>query len=240
MKRLKEETKSISFKGAFVIVIALHVAVVLAVMVFSNIKKNTKELLAKQKIKTQDQEFIQKETRSEWPQSFQKPKVVATIPSTKKREQTTTNPSPIIIPLKPSKPTSPSVPVIAKATPKPTPKPTHKTPSTKQTAIASTSAVQKSITNSLSKWQALASSNTIPKNAQTFAKSKIESELTAEFVDTPPNQVQTSQKTYVLTSGDNLYMVSKKLNVSFNELVKANNIRDVRDLYAGLTLKVPQ
>jgi type IV secretory pathway VirB10-like protein len=46
-------------------------------------------------------------------------------------------------------------------------------------------------------------------------------------------------KTYVLTSGDNLYSVCRRLNVSFNDMVALNNIRDVRDLYDGLTLKIP-
>jgi len=230
MKQL--EKKSISFKGAFVIVIALHIVVVLAIIAFSNIKKNAKELLAKQETERQDREFITREDRNEWPQANQKPKVVATIPKIKKQEQTSMKVSSIIIPIKPSKSPPLSVPVLAQTTPKPTPKPMPKRPSSKQTAIAKSSTLEKSITDSLNKWQSLAISESVPKNVQTFAKSKVEK-------DSLPNEQPARQKTYVLESGDNLYMVSKRLNVSFDDLVKANNIRDVRDLYAGLALKIP-
>lgn len=48
-----------------------------------------------------------------------------------------------------------------------------------------------------------------------------------------------SANQYTLAPGDNLYMVSRKLGVSYNELTKANGIRDPRQLRVGQTLKVP-
>jgi len=44
---------------------------------------------------------------------------------------------------------------------------------------------------------------------------------------------------YTLKSGDTLYGISRKFNVSFQDLVEYNQIRDVRDLYAGQTLNIP-
>jgi len=56
------------------------------------------------------------------------------------------------------------------------------------------------------------------------------------------NSVKPSAKTarhYTLAAGDNLYMVSRKLGVSYNDLTKVNGIRDPRTLRVGQTLKVP-
>ena len=53
---------------------------------------------------------------------------------------------------------------------------------------------------------------------------------------------QPSAKTvrrYTLAAGDNLYMVSRKLGVSYNDLAEANGIRDPRRLRVGQTLVVP-
>jgi LysM repeat protein len=48
-----------------------------------------------------------------------------------------------------------------------------------------------------------------------------------------------SARHYTLAAGDNLYMVSRKLGVSYNDLTKANGIRDPRSLRVGQTLVVP-
>ena len=45
---------------------------------------------------------------------------------------------------------------------------------------------------------------------------------------------------YTLAGGDNFYTVSKKLGVSFNKLAEYNNIKDVRSLRVGQTIKVPK
>jgi LysM repeat protein len=44
---------------------------------------------------------------------------------------------------------------------------------------------------------------------------------------------------YTLTAGDNLYLVARKLGVSFNDLARENGINDPRQLRIGQTLKVP-
>jgi LysM repeat protein len=44
---------------------------------------------------------------------------------------------------------------------------------------------------------------------------------------------------YILAPGDNFYVVSKKLNVSFTKLAEYNNIKDVRELKVGQVIMVP-
>jgi LysM repeat protein len=44
---------------------------------------------------------------------------------------------------------------------------------------------------------------------------------------------------YTLNSGDNLYAVSRRLQVSYSELMAANGITDPRQLRIGQKLKVP-
>ena len=44
---------------------------------------------------------------------------------------------------------------------------------------------------------------------------------------------------YTLAPGDNLYMVSRRLQVSYNELMQANGLTDPRQLRVGQKLKVP-
>ncbi|MFM8365181.1 MAG: LysM peptidoglycan-binding domain-containing protein [Verrucomicrobiota bacterium] len=62
----------------------------------------------------------------------------------------------------------------------------------------------------------------------------------ADTVPAPaPRPTRPTATHYTLTPGDNLYMVSRKLGVSYNYLAKANGIRDPRQLRVGQTLKVP-
>lgn len=48
-----------------------------------------------------------------------------------------------------------------------------------------------------------------------------------------------SDKSYTVAKGDNPYSIAKKLKVSYNELIKANNIQDPTKLQIGQKLIVP-
>lgn len=48
-----------------------------------------------------------------------------------------------------------------------------------------------------------------------------------------------SEKSYTVAKGDNPYSIAKKLRVSYNELIKANNIQDPTKLQIGQKLIVP-
>ena len=57
----------------------------------------------------------------------------------------------------------------------------------------------------------------------------------------PPAQNAAPAPTEVVVgNGDNIYTVSKRLNVSYAELAKANNLAGPRDLRVGQTLVVPR
>ena len=59
----------------------------------------------------------------------------------------------------------------------------------------------------------------------------------AKAVAVTPAPVPVSE--YTLNSGDNLYAVSRRLQVTYSELMEANGITDPRQLRIGQKLKVP-
>ena len=54
-----------------------------------------------------------------------------------------------------------------------------------------------------------------------------------------PVETQQSTNTYIIKSGDSLSKIAKGLNVSVQELMKANNISDPNKIRAGSSLKIP-
>jgi LysM repeat protein len=54
---------------------------------------------------------------------------------------------------------------------------------------------------------------------------------------TPPTPAPTE---YTLSAGDNLYAVSRRFQVSYNDLMDANGITDPRQLRIGQKLKLPE
>ena len=54
-----------------------------------------------------------------------------------------------------------------------------------------------------------------------------------------PVETQQSTNTYIIKSGDSLSKIAKGLNVSVQELMKANNISDPNKSRAGSSLKIP-
>ena len=54
---------------------------------------------------------------------------------------------------------------------------------------------------------------------------------------TPPTPAPTE---YTLSTGDNLYAVSRRFQVSYNDLMVANGITDPRQLRSGQKLKLPE
>ncbi len=60
-------------------------------------------------------------------------------------------------------------------------------------------------------------------------------------VDTakPDAKPASTDKTYTVAKGDNPYSIAKKMKVSYNELIKANNIQDPTKLQIGQKLIIP-
>lgn len=61
-----------------------------------------------------------------------------------------------------------------------------------------------------------------------------------ELAPVPAQNSAPAPTEYVVGSGDNIYTVSKRLNVSYAELAKANNLASPRDLRVGQTLVLPR
>ena len=55
-----------------------------------------------------------------------------------------------------------------------------------------------------------------------------------------PDKAASTAAEYVLNGGDNLYSVSRRLQVPYNDLMEANGITDPRQLRVGQKLKVPE
>jgi LysM repeat protein len=253
--REESTPKSISLKGAIVIVVALHLAV-LGFIMLSGGKKKTNPQVAIARQEQEDKDFLSNMQKQEWPQAKQS--VVATAPHPKV-EVPVKSVSPVSVPVKVATspmitlPSLPKLLSVAQSTPKPTPKPTPKQPSrsiAKQSMYVKTlktspqrkvvpaeqsskSAVDEFDEAVKKQWEFIANNPNMPQKTREFARSKL-SGYTSKSSPEP-----TSNGVYVLSSGDNLYSVSKRLNVPFKELVEANNIRDVRDLYAGQELIIP-
>lgn len=60
-------------------------------------------------------------------------------------------------------------------------------------------------------------------------------------VDTAKADVKpaSADKTYTVAKGDNPYSIAKKMKISYNELIKANNIKDPTKLQIGQKLIIP-
>ena len=75
----------------------------------------------------------------------------------------------------------------------------------------------------------------VVKAAEAPAPSKPASSEAAQ-VEAKPSS---SDKSYTVAKGDNPYSIAKKLKVSYNELIKANNIQDPTKLQIGQKLIIP-
>lgn len=59
-------------------------------------------------------------------------------------------------------------------------------------------------------------------------------------VDSPGAHGTVTGDTYVVVKGDNPYSIAKKLHVSYNELLSANDIKDATKIQIGQKLKIPK
>lgn len=239
----KKKRLGISFTTAFILVLAIHFAGVGGIFAFSNRKPAKKTVLA---ANTPVEEQVGPKSdalaRNEWPQPEAEPKVVAT-PSPIKKHVAGTNPAPKaeqkparIVAEKPKV----NVPALAKATPKPSPEaPKAEDLEIKKAFLATRSNAQPAVETH----QAIpVSSHTQPVLASTTEVTPIQSIATpvpapAPVADAKPSARRPSE--YTLAPGDNLYMVSRRLQVTYNDLMQANGLTDPRQLRVGQKLKVP-
>ncbi len=253
----KRKRVGISFATAFVLVLAIHLAGVGGIFAFSNLKSDKKPTpVAEAPVEKQPGPKSDSLARNEWPQPEAQPKVVATPPPVKKQvaaakvaPKTEAKPAPVVA----AKPTEKAIkPAIAKGMPKATP----------AAAKVDDSAARKAFLATRSNSQPLTETQqTIPATAQVQPVVASNPEMKVETVaaqppantapikpqsaiaSAPAHQEQATPSSkpseYTLAPGDNLYMVSRRLQVSYNELMQANGLTDPRQLRVGQKLKVP-
>jgi LysM repeat protein len=245
----KSRRLGISFPVAFAIVLALHLAGIGCIYAYSNWKpKKPPLVLSEEKPSGPKSDALAK---NEWPQPEAKPEVVAVAPP-KPEVKAVAKAEP-----KPVHKTPPKV--VAKAM-----EPVKKS-ETRPNVIAEAkpsgdSELRRRFLESVGKLdaagkvlaaQAVESADRVvkqlvPADVAPLAKAAATPEApvkkavaAAPPASTPPAVQRTTASHYTLAPGDNLYMVSRKLGVSYNELARANGILDPRRLRVGQTLKVP-
>lgn len=236
----------ITFTTAFAIVLALHVAGLGGIYAYSQLK-SPKPVASKSELKPGPASDAL--ARNAWPESEAQPKVVATPPPAEKKVAVA-KPAPKAPPVVAAKEKAvpvPSKPVVAVA------KPRQEAPVVAK--AAATPAVRNAEAETLKKAFLAAKGNTpaepqraIPAAAQAVAEPEVSTPVAASQkerivsapVEVAPVAAAPKPARYTLAPGDNLYMVSRRLQVSYNALMEANNLTDPRQLRVGQTLVVPQ
>ena len=246
------ERVGISFPMAFAVVLGLHLAVIGGFYAYGSSKKNK---AAAHALKAAAEKPIGPKSDAldgnDWPQPEAKPKVMAKAPPIKAPEKPalvkTEKPAvrrvaPVSAPVK-----SPPL-LVAKTTP---------------AAVASKPAKVESREDAESLKRLFLTNRAtpvpVPESRRAVAVEKPAEPLLARdsevakavpaSVEKPsapsPAPVQQARRAapiaseYTLQPGDNLYMVSRKLEVSYNDLMQANGLSDPRQLRVGQKLKVP-
>jgi LysM repeat protein len=249
----KKKRFGISFTTAFLLVLAIHIAGVGGIFAFSNQKPKagapakTEAVAANPPAPKSDAL-----ARNEWPEPEAKPKVVAT-PAPIKKQVADSKPvpkapqkaAPAHLAARPNQATA--MAAIAKAAINPKPSTPKSDDSEKKKAFLATRAESKPTTETKQaipvapSTTPLVASNTeaaAPITPAPVAVSKlVETTPPAPVAKAAPSAPRPSE--YTLAAGDNLYMVSRKLQVSYNDLMHANGLSDPRQLRVGQKLKVP-
>ena len=225
----------LSFKWAFLIVLGFHVILLCGIYASSSLKpKAPHPTAAMETPTTTDGPKSDALARNEWPQPDATPEVKALPPAPKKVATA-------------SKPAAPKPAERITCTPIPSKAVAVAAP---KTTTASSPAPQPE--EAVLKNKFLAAKNTAPHpKAEAEVQERIPVSTTSQPIvaeNTPSpaplkpvvtTQIPAPVSEYTLNSGDNLYAVSRRLQVSYSELMAANGITDPRQLRIGQKLKVP-
>jgi LysM repeat protein len=158
---------------------------------------------------------------------------VKALPQAPKKVAAASKPAPIA-PKPPSKPIPAKT--VAVAAPKTTPA-TPPAPKAGESALKETFLAAKNTAPHTKADAEVQEKIPVSTSPQTVVAENTPSPAPAKPVTaTPP---PTSVSEYTLSSGDNLYAVSRRLQVTYSELMEANGITDPRQLRIGQKLKVP-
>lgn len=245
----KRKRIGISFSVAVAIVIAIHLAVIGGIYAYTSPKPKMAAVKTPADATVQEPNGPKSDAlaRNEWPQPEVKPRVVAMPTPPAKKEMA-------------SKPSAKQTVALAE-------KPKDKPASTEVVSVTpKTSTPVKDISDEAKRKAFLATRSSKPgleqiRDVEPSTPSLRVAVPPAEIAATPPATVphptalarttipvpqteKQAQKTtrvteYTLAAGDNLYLVARKLGISFNDLARENGINDPRQLRIGQTLKVP-
>jgi LysM repeat protein len=228
----------LSFKWAFLIVLGFHVILLCGIYASSSLKPKAPHPTAAVETQTTTPDGPKSDAlaRNEWPQPDATPEVKA-LPPAPKKVATVSKPAPVAP--KPAE-RMPSTPIQSKSVAVAAPK----------TTTASSPAPQPE--EAALKDKFLAAKNTAPHpkadaevqeripvstTSQPIVAENIPSPAPVKTLAATPPSAPVSE--YTLISGDNLYAVSRRLQVSYSELMEANGVTDPRQLRIGQKLKVP-
>ena len=228
----------LSFKWAFLIVLGFHVILLCGIYATSSLKPKVPHPTAAVETPATTPGGPKSDalTRNEWPQPDATPEVKALPPAPKKVAATSkpAHVAPKQAERIPSKPTPAKA--VAVAAPKkflaapPAPKPGEA--ALKETFLAAKNTAPH--TKADAEVQERIPVSTSP---QTVVAENTPSPAPAKAIAATPPPAPVSE--YTLSSGDNLYAVSRRLQVTYSELMEANGITDPRQLRIGQKLKVP-
>lgn len=213
-RRFRERT-GISFPIAFAIVLGLHLAAIGGFYALGSSKKSqAAALAAKAEAEKPAGPKSDALKRNDWPQTNASPRVVAKPPVKA-----------------PEKPATPKATQAMAQVKSPTP------PAAKTVAAPPRTDSEDLKKLFLSNRAAPAA---VEKPAQPLVAADSEVRTVIPVVARKPTTMRTpAVSEYTLQAGDNLYMVSRKLEVSYNDLMQANGLNDPRQLRVGQKLKVP-
>ncbi len=236
----------ITFTTAFAIVLALHVAGLGGIYAYSQVK-SPKPVASKSELKPGPASDAL--ARNAWPEPEAQPKVVATPPPAEKKLAAAkpAPKAPTVVAANEKAASVASKPVVAAA------KPRQEAPVVAK--AAATPAVPNVEAETLKKAFLASKGSTppepqraIPAAPQAVAAPEVSAPVAASQkerivsapVEVAPVPTAPRPTRYTLAPGDNLYMVSRRLQVSYNALMEANNLSDPRQLRVGQTLVVPR
>ena len=226
----------LSFKWAFLIVLGFHVILLCGIYATSSPKPKVPHPTAAVETPTTKPQGPKSDAlaRNEWPQPDATPEVKA-LPPAPKKVAAASKPAPVA-----SKPVErmPSKPIPAKAVAVAAPKTTAApAPKPGEAALKETFLAAKNTAPHTKADAEVQERIPVSTSPQPIIAENIPSPTPAKAVAVTPAPVPVSE--YTLNSGDNLYAVSRRLQVSYSELMEANGITDPRQLRIGQKLKVP-
>ena len=227
----------LSFKWAFMIVLGFHLILLCGIYATSSLKPKGPHPTAAQETPTITPEGPKSDAlaRNEWPQPDATPEVKALPPAPKKIVAASKPPvTPKTAERRPFKtiPAKAVAVVSPQTTPAapPVPKPTDA--ALKQTFLASKNTAPHTKADAEVQEKIPVSTSPQPIVAENISSQSLVKPVAAKAHPA-------SVREYTLSSGDNLYAVSRRLQVTYSGLMEANGITDPRQLRIGQKLKVP-